>query len=84
MYFLPTHLHTYRHKLKFLIHLKKCDVTYLNYAKWQILIKLDGNMWVDYILITKMGIVYKWLMDETIYGAHIHYPCGMYWHYSES
>jgi hypothetical protein len=31
----------------------------------------------DYILITKVEIVYKWLMDETIYVAHIHYPCGM-------
>jgi hypothetical protein len=31
-------------------------MAYFDYAKWKILITLNENMWVGYILVAKMGI----------------------------
>jgi hypothetical protein len=37
---------------------------YFDYVKWQILIASSDNMWVGYILVTKMGISCKFHIND--------------------
>jgi len=87
--YLPIYLYTYLHTyypptylpiyINQKINLKKCHVIYFDDTNWQILITLGGNMWMDYILITKMSISSKLHMNakwmkpymSTIYIIHM-------------